>query len=110
MGAEGNLEQLSPCTKCGTQSGWYEKRVCKYLQFFDPNGIASDAGNMERVSGGQRRFCINCHKDITDQIGVPPEEISEEGEACDYCGGDGYHAVPRTRGVDCEPCNGTGKK
>jgi hypothetical protein len=28
---------------------------------------------------------------------------------CGYCGGDGYHAVPRTPGVDCEPCKGTGR-
>ncbi|PSL90769.1 hypothetical protein [Pseudomonas sp. R9.37] len=29
---------------------------------------------------------------------------------CEYCGGDGYHAVPCTPGVDCEPCKGTGKR
>ena len=34
---------------------------------------------------------------------------SESEVVCEYCGGDGYHAVPRTPGVDCEACKGTGK-
>ena len=32
------------------------------------------------------------------------------GAVCEYCAGDGYHAVPRTPGVDCEACKGTGKR
>lgn len=68
MQSEGTWQQVEPCTKCGNHSGWYEKRVCKYIQFFDANGDAFDAGNMERVRGGERRFCMGCHKDITDQI------------------------------------------
>ena len=61
-------QQSAPCKKCGSQSGWYEKRVCKYLQFFDANGESFDTTNFERISGGKHCFCINCHKDITKQI------------------------------------------
>lgn len=34
---------------------------------------------------------------------------SESEGVCLYCGGDGYHEIPRTPGVDCEACKGTGK-
>ncbi|MFL1480986.1 MULTISPECIES: hypothetical protein [Pseudomonas] len=37
-------------------------------------------------------------------------EHPSSGAVCEYCGGDGYHAVPRTPGVDCEACKGTGKR
>lgn len=70
MPAEGTLQQLAPCPKCGSKSGWYEKRICKYIQFFEPNGDSHDAGNMERVRGGDRRFCMSCSKDITHQVQV----------------------------------------
>lgn len=68
MQSEGTWQQVERCTKCGNHQGWYEKRVCKYIQFFEANGDAFDAGNMERVRGGERRFCIGCNRDITDQI------------------------------------------
>lgn len=35
---------------------------------------------------------------------------SESEVVCEYCGGDGYHAVMRTPGVDCEPCKGHRQK
>jgi hypothetical protein len=35
---------------------------------------------------------------------------SESEVVCEYCGGDGYHAVPRTPGLNCEACKGTGKR
>ena len=68
MSADGTMQQVAPCPKCGSQSGWYEKRICKYIQFFEPNGESLDAGNMERVRGGDRRFCLSCSKDITAQV------------------------------------------
>jgi len=68
MAINGQLQQVAPCPKCGSTAGWYEKRVCKYIQFFEPNGDSLDAGNMERVRGGDRRFCLSCSRDITDQI------------------------------------------
>lgn len=68
MTAQGIIQQVAPCPKCGDTAGWYEKRVCKYLQFFEPNGDVCDAGNIERVRGGDRRFCMGCNKDITGQI------------------------------------------
>lgn len=61
-------QQVEPCPKCGGKHGWYEKRVCKYLQFYEADGSAFDTSNMERIRGGDRRFCTGCHKDITDQI------------------------------------------
>lgn len=42
--------------------------MCKYLQMFEANGDSYKASNMERVRGGNRRYCMGCHKDITDQI------------------------------------------
>ena len=68
MSTDGTMQQIAPCPKCGAHSGWYEKRICKYIQFFEPNGDALDAGNMERVRGGDRRFCLSCTKDITAQV------------------------------------------
>lgn len=68
MSSGGTLTQVEPCPRCGSQGGWFEKRVCKYIQFFEPNGEALDAGNMERVRGGDRRFCLSCTKDITSQV------------------------------------------
>lgn len=62
------LQQIAPCPRCGQSEGWYEKRVCKYMQFFEANGEAYDASNMERVSGGKVRYCMGCHKDITAQV------------------------------------------
>ena len=49
-----------------------------------------------------------------DWIACVPESIKLTLPAiahpvCEYCGGDGYHAVPRTPGTDCEACKGTGK-
>lgn len=70
MATEQTVQQVSPCSRCGCHQGWYEKRVCKYIQFFEANGEPFDAGNMERVRGGQRRFCMGCNKDITDQLKV----------------------------------------
>ncbi len=67
---EGTLEQVSPCRKCNSLSGWYEKRICKYTQIFEANGDAFDACNMVRVRGGDRRFCVQCHRDITDLVQV----------------------------------------
>jgi hypothetical protein len=61
-------KQRQPCSRCGELEGWYEKRVSKYLQFFDADGQSCYAGNMERVSGGTRCYCTSCHKDITDQL------------------------------------------
>jgi hypothetical protein len=60
--------QIYPCPKCGTLGGWYEKRVCKYTQYFEPSGESLDASNMERVRGGERCFCNGCNRDITDHI------------------------------------------
>lgn len=34
---------------------------------------------------------------------------AQPAPSCEFCGGDGYHAVPRTPGIDCEACSGTGK-
>lgn len=62
------LKQVEPCPRCGELSGWYERRVCKYIQLFEVDGTAVDASNMERVRGGEHRYCASCHKDITDQI------------------------------------------
>lgn len=61
-------QQLLPCSRCGQIKGWYEKRVCKYTQYFEANGESLDASNMERVRGGDRCYCNSCDKDITDQI------------------------------------------
>lgn len=66
----GQLQQVAACPRCGALEGWYEKRVCKYLQMFEANGDSYEASNMERVRGGDRRYCMGCHKDITDQIKV----------------------------------------
>ena len=64
----GILRQVAPCRRCGKLAGWYEKRVCKYLQFFEPDGESLDASNMERVRGGDVRYCMSCHANITDKI------------------------------------------
>lgn len=61
-------KQIAPCPKCGTTSGWYEKRISKYIQMFEPNGEAIDASNIERIRGGARCFCLSCDKDITNQV------------------------------------------
>lgn len=70
MATEGTMQQVAPCSKCGSHQGWYEKRVCKYLQFFEANGAVYDAGTMERVRGGERRFCMGCNRDITNEIKI----------------------------------------
>lgn len=62
------LNQVAPCPRCGALDGWYEKRVCKYVQMFDAEGEPYDATNMERVRGGDRRYCMGCQKDITAQV------------------------------------------
>jgi hypothetical protein len=48
--------------------GWYEKRVCKYTQIFEADGKPFDAGDMTRVRGGDRRYCNECNRDITEQV------------------------------------------
>ncbi|NVL49940.1 hypothetical protein F2S72_09325 [Pseudomonas syringae pv. actinidiae] len=63
--------QLAPCPKCGEQKGWYEKLICKYEQHYDAAGNADNATTIERVRGGERRFCVGCSCDITDLIGEP---------------------------------------
>ncbi|OKS78775.1 hypothetical protein PsaNZ64_00395 [Pseudomonas syringae pv. actinidiae] len=63
-----SFKQVAACPRCGQLAGWYEKRVCKYIQLFEVDGEAVDASNMERVRGGDRRYCAGCHKDITGQI------------------------------------------
>ena len=60
--------QIAPCTKCGGTHGWYEKLICKYDQFYGPDGQASDASTIQRVRGGDRRFCVNCSRDITEIV------------------------------------------
>jgi hypothetical protein len=46
---------------------------------------------------------------VTSNRGTDKPSISEvSGRVCEYCGGDGYHAIPQSPGVDCEACNGTG--
>lgn len=62
------LQQVAPCPRCGQSEGWYEKRVCKYLQYFEADGEVFDASNMERVSGGEVRYCMGCHRNITAQV------------------------------------------
>jgi hypothetical protein len=62
------FKQVENCPRCGERTGWYEKRICKYIQLFAAEGEAVDASNMERVRGGDRRYCASCHKDITGQI------------------------------------------
>lgn len=62
------LQQVAPCPKCGASNGWFEKRVCKYTQIFEADGEAFDATNMERVRGGDRRYCNHCERDITEQV------------------------------------------
>jgi len=61
-------QQVEPCPKCGGRHGWYEKLICKYEQHYSADGIADEASTIERVRGGERRYCLNCQKDITDQI------------------------------------------
>lgn len=60
--------QVAPCPKCGEAHGWYEKLICKYDQFYGPDGEAIDASTIQRVRGGERRFCVNCHRDITETV------------------------------------------
>lgn len=49
-------------------------------------------------------------KDVPDQLELVSASVDQKPDpVCNYCGGDGYHAVPRTPGVDCEACKGAGK-
>lgn len=62
------LRQVAPCPKCGALDGWFEKRVCKYNQIYEASGEVFDATNMERIRGGERKFCNSCDRDITEQV------------------------------------------
>ena len=63
-----SLKQVAPCPRCRGMGGWYEKRVCKYTQIFEADGKPFDAGDMTRVREGDRRYCIECNRDITEQV------------------------------------------
>ncbi|MDU4254568.1 hypothetical protein [Pseudomonas sp.] len=72
-----HLQQVASCPRCNLLSGWYEKRVCKYRQIFDPDGTPFDTSNMERISGGARRYCIECDRDITELVQMVAEPAAD---------------------------------
>lgn len=74
-----SLQQVAPCPRCGHLGGWYEKRVCKYTQIFEADGEAFDATDMTRVRGGDRRYCNECNRDITEQV-QPVEQLASAAE------------------------------
>ncbi len=52
------------CPRCQCKV-YYEKRFSKYFQYFDFEGYATDASVFQKVSGGKRKYCQDCHKDLT---------------------------------------------
>ena len=52
------------CPHCQCDS-YYEKRLAKYVQYFDYEGQTTDASEFQKVSGGKRKYCQDCHRDIT---------------------------------------------
>lgn len=78
----------------------YICRVCKSDTLQPVLKDAPEKTAMPSCCGSRRNMAY---------VGVHFESSSDA--ICEYCGGDGYHAVPRTPGpgVDCEACKGTGK-
>lgn len=71
------LRQVAPCPRCGKLGGWHEKRVCKYELIFEADGEVWGSTDMERVSGGARRYCADCGRDITEQVQRAPDPAGE---------------------------------
>ena len=61
-----SVQLLVRCPKCG-DAGYFEKRICKYEQYFYANGSVMDASDIETIRGGERKFCAKCYRDITKQ-------------------------------------------
>lgn len=68
-----NWVQLKPCPKCKAKHGWFEKLICKYEQHYCADGTVDSATTIERVRGGERRFCCQCERDISDLVGLPDD-------------------------------------
>ena len=62
------MEQIKDCPKCKAKKGWFEKRTMSYEQYFDASGDPSHMADDRRTSGGKRKYCFDCRKDITDKI------------------------------------------
>ena len=61
------MRQIKNCPNCNATYGWFEKRVHYGNQYYEEDGQAShfDEGN---TTGGKRKFCAQCSKDITSLI------------------------------------------
>ena len=63
------INKGTKCPKCSGTTGYFEKLVVKYLQLYtwehEPDGTSDDP---EFISGGIRKFCQDCHADITKYI------------------------------------------
>lgn len=54
------------CPKCGSNDGYYQRGIIsRYTQYYDFSGEPVEASENMYISGGKRRYCNNCSRDIT---------------------------------------------
>ena len=59
---------LLACPHCNGESGYYEKWVQKYSDYFGFSGTHIEGGEFTSAWGGKRKYCSDCDRDITKYI------------------------------------------
>jgi hypothetical protein len=75
-------EPLLCCPHCGGVSGYYDRNVVSYTQFYEWDGRPIDASEMNHVRGGRAKYCEDCGKRvyINQQHNAPADRPAKAGE------------------------------
>lgn len=66
------MKQTKDCPKCRSKNGWFEHRKHYGDQYFDSAGDTSHFVEA-RSTGGSRKFCSECGRDITKCVSEETE-------------------------------------
>ena len=61
-------EKLTKCPKCGDENGYFEKLIEARNHHFLWSGEESESTAPDLISGGERKYCTGCQKDITKYL------------------------------------------